>query len=272
MIIEDEIEETCATMRLSKDLVKAAATLDVHEVRYLVDAYYAFQEARKRGENQVRALSESGEPHAVIEWMVMATRNLEAQVRKTFTVYIKDKPLAQWAIDIRGIGPVLAAGLLAHIDVTRAETAGAVWRFAGLDPTQEWNKGEKRPWNASLKTLCWKIGESFVKVSGHPASLYGRLYRERKERDQARNERGEFAEQAAAVLRDKKFRKDTVARQCYEKGILPPGHIHARAKRYAVKIFLSHYWEKGRLLAGLPIPNPFPIAHMGHAHKIEVLE
>ena len=31
-----------------------------------------------------------------------------------------------------------------------------------------------------LKELCWKIGESFVKVKGNPADIYGKIYEERK--------------------------------------------------------------------------------------------
>jgi hypothetical protein len=50
-----------------------------------------------------------------------------------------DSGLAAWAKGQVGIGPVLAAGLAAHIDIGRAPTAGAVWRFAGVDPTQEWH-------------------------------------------------------------------------------------------------------------------------------------
>jgi hypothetical protein len=44
--------------------------------------------------------------------------------------------------------------LLARIDIVKAPTAGHIWRYAGLDPTVRWNKGEKRPWNAGLKVLC----------------------------------------------------------------------------------------------------------------------
>jgi hypothetical protein len=39
---------------------------------------------------------------------------------------------------IKGIGPVIAAGLLANIDITKAPTAGHIWRFAGLDPSSKW--------------------------------------------------------------------------------------------------------------------------------------
>ena len=58
--------------------------------------------------------------------------------------------------------------------------ASGIDASAGLDPTVTWGKGERRPWNAELKVLCWKLGDSFVKVSNKEGALYGRIYRERK--------------------------------------------------------------------------------------------
>ena len=174
--------------RLRRDLVKAASTLSVDEARYLVDAYYAMQEYRKAAGNQVRALAESEEPHGVIQWLFDQNTTVEKQILRALDSWTDALPAARWAKSICGIGPVISAGLAAHIDITRSATVGHIWRFAGLDPTVEWKKGEKRPWNAGLKTLCWKIGESFVKVSGNESDFYGKLYIQRKQYEQQRND------------------------------------------------------------------------------------
>jgi hypothetical protein len=51
---------------------------------------------------------------------------------------------------------------------------------------------------------------------------------------------------------------------------LPPAHIHARAKRYAVKLFLAHYQQVAyELHFGKKPPNPYPIEILGHAHMID---
>lgn len=265
-----EPETADAIDRLHKDLRKAAVTLTPDEARFLVDAYYTMQENRKRADNQILAMEAAGEPHGIISWLSANARVLENQIKSALDVYSGYQPLGKWARSVKGIGPVIAAGLLAHIDVAKAETAGAVWRFAGLDPTSKWDKGEKRPWNAALKTLCWKIGESFVKVHNADDAFYGRLYAERKALETERNERGDYKEQAEAGA--KRVGKTTEAYKSYIIGKLPPGHIHARAKRYAVKLFLAHYHEKGRQLLGLPIPLPYPLAHLNHVHKIDVPE
>ena len=144
--------------RLRKDLRQAALTLTPDEVRFLVQAYYIMQEDRKRTANQTRALTDADKPHDVLAWLWEQNDTLEKDIKVALASYADSQPISQWAQTITGIGPVISAGLAAHIDITKAPTVGHIWRFAGLDPTDEWEKGEKRPWNAALKTLCWKIG------------------------------------------------------------------------------------------------------------------
>ena len=145
-----------------------------------------------------------------------------------------------------------------------------MWRFAGLDPTLTWEKGQKRPFNAALKVLAFKIGESFVKVQNNDKDVYGKLFVQRKAFEAARNERGELADQAVAKLAKFKIGKDTDAYKAYSVGKLPPAHIHARARRWTVKLLLAHTWEEMyRRHYGKAPPLPYPVSHLGHAHKIE---
>lgn len=263
-----EIEQVNVA-RLSRDLRDAATTLGPAEARFLVDAYYTMQGDRIRADNQLRALSKSCEPHAVLEWLGNQSSVLEKQIGAALDRYSDAQELGRLARTQVGVGPVIAAGLLAHIDIAQAPTVGHIWRFAGLDPTAVWEKGRKRPWNASLKTLCWKLGESFVKVSGNDKATYGQVYKARKVQETERNEAGAFSEQAAA--RVSTVGKTTDAYKSYSAGKLPPAHIHARAKRYAVKLFLSHYHHAGyELLRGELPPKPYVLTEAGgHAHFIE---
>lgn len=265
---------------LSKDLRAAAKDLSASEARYLVDAYYQMQDARIRTDGQIRAIRagvekdgvfviEPKEPHELLDWFAVQNRTMENQIKGALDRYTTGHMVGDWMRSVKGIGPVISAGLLAHIDITRCPTAGHIWSFAGLDPRTEWKKGQKRPWNAQLKTLCWKAGESFVKVSGSEDAFYGKIYADRKASEIAKNDAGEFADQATAKLEKYKIGKATDAFKFYSTGKLPPAHIHARAKRYAVKLFLSHLHEVWytREFGEAP-PNPYPIAILGHAHKI----
>lgn len=260
------VETPDLVQRLSRDLVQAANTLGIVEARYLVDAYYQMQENRKVAGNQVRALEASKEPHLIIEWLHDQNHTLEAQIKRALDAWTETLPAARWAKSIVGIGPVISAGLAAHIEIERCNTVGKIWRFAGLDPTVRWEPKTKRPWNAALKCLCWKIGESFVKVSGREGAFYGKLYLQRKQIEQERNEAGKFADQAKSKLERFNIGKNTDAYAAYSAGKLPPAHIHSRAKRWAVKLFLAHYHHVAwKLATGQEPPKPYVIAHLGHA-------
>jgi Transposase IS116/IS110/IS902 family len=251
--------------RLSRDLKDAAYTLSDEEARFLVDAYYIVQEDRKRSGNQVRSMDQ--EPHLLLAWFFDQNRILEQQVKSALDRYSSSKDIGLWMKSQYGIGPVIAAGLMAHIDIKKAPTVGHIWAFAGLDPTRKWEKGQKRPHNAALKTLCWKIGQSFMKFSNEEACFYGHLYRQRKEFYVKKNEAGDYKEQAAALL--PKFKPTTEAHGHLSKGVLPPAQIDARARRWAVKMFLSHMHEVWYELAhGVKPPACFAIAILKHGHYL----
>lgn len=234
---ELELPKELAT-RMSRDLREAAKKLTTQEIRFLVDTYYQMQKDRIAASN--RALAMAAEPHAMITWLAAQSRKLEADIAVSLDVYSSNHPIGAWARSIVGIGPILASGLLAHIDITKARTAGDIWAFAGLNPEVTWEKGQRRPWNARLKTICYLIGTSFIYTKNRENAFYGKVFSERKQYETEKNEKGEYASQAAAVLARKKFDKTTAAYKAYINGKLPAAHITARARRYAVKFFLAH--------------------------------
>ena len=124
----------------------------------------------KRTRSRLAKLNDDGapvkmvEPHDVLSWLADQNWVLETQVKRALAKYVDGHPVGSWLMSVHGIGPVISAGLLAHIDINKAPTAGHIWRFAGLDPTVVWLPKTKRPWNAGLKVLCWKAGESICKV------------------------------------------------------------------------------------------------------------
>ncbi len=262
--------------RLNRDLANASITLSDDEARFLVDSYYQMQDARIRADGQIRSIEKGAkaaakepEPHLVLTWLSEQNRTLENQVKRALEKYVAGHVCGPWLESIHGIGPVISAGLLAHIDINKAPTVGHIWRFAGLDPTVKWEKKTKRPWNADLKVLCWKAGESFVKFHNDEKCFYGHIWKKQKAIYIERNENGDYMARAQQILSEKNFNKSTDAYGHYSEGRLPPAHIHAMARRYAVKLFLSHlHHEMYDKILGKQPPLPYPIAHLGHAHFI----
>ena len=122
------------------------------------------------------------------------------------------------------------------------------------------------PFNRNLKTACWKLGDTFVK-NANRKSMYGKIYQQRKAYELAKNDKGDYAEFAALCLQKKNYTGDT--RKTYESGKLPLNHIEQRARRYAVKMFISHYFEACyRYTYGVPAERPYAIEHLGHTDYI----
>ena len=260
-----------AVAALTRTLAASARNLSAAEARYLVFHYYQAQEDRIRSSAQLRALNAVGTESNITGWLTDQHFLLEKQIKRALDGYTRAHPVGDWLRGVYGIGPVLAAGLLAHLDITRAPTAGHFWSFAGLNPTVTWEKGQKRPWNADLKKLCWKVGESFFKFHNNPKCFYGSLFNARLAYEVARNDRGDNAETAARTLAQKNFRQETEAYGHLVNGRLPPAQLYARAKRWATKIFLAHlHAVMYELHYGEKPPIPYAVAHMNHAHTIGV--
>jgi hypothetical protein len=238
-------------------------TLQTHEIAEFVALYYDCQDLRIAHANKER----SEPPSELVEWLDFWMHAGEKVIAgKLLKWVLSDNSPAEskWAYDQVGIGPVLASGLAAHIDPVKANSVSAVWKFAGLAPGfDRKQKGVKLPYNARLKVLCWKCGESFVKVSGKENATYGKLYAQFKSDEVSRNENGLYAEAAARELATKKI-TEKKTKETLQSGKLIDAHLHSRAKRRTVKIFLSHYWVVAREARGLPVRAPYAEAVLNH--------
>ena len=254
------------------------------EVRNAVETYYDIQDFRIRSGNrrfavnksndEIESCVEDGETSVItnkalyLQLVEHDFKRTEETIAKFLGNYAKNDPIGKWLLSITGIGPVLAAALLSYIDISRCETAGSIWQYAGwAGPMKPKQKGEKINYNPKFRVICWKIGRSFIKVSGNKNDIYGKLYKAKKEWYIAKNEAGGFAEKAAYELSAKKYSPDTASYKAYIQGKLPDSQITDMAARFAVKMFLSHlftlWYEYDR---GRPAPKPFVEAHLGHVH------
>lgn len=125
------------------------------------------------------------------------------------------------------------------------------------------------PYNKDLKVVCYKMGSSFHKLCNNPKSLYGRLYKERLQYETMKNERGDYADQAAKILREKNFKNKEI-KEVYESGKLPVSHLYMRAERWATKLAISHifeaaYWNQFHTEP----PKPYVMCYMeNHVDRI----
>lgn len=250
---------------ISKEVVLQAGKLTNPEARFLVSQYYDMQNMRKRADMQIRHLGDKVLP-TLLQYTADSAAMIEAQLVKGLKNFAESDPVGLWMLAQDGVGPVIAAGMLAHLDIEKAPTAGHFWSFAGLDPTRKWEKGQKRPWNADMKQLCYHLGECAKRISWKEDAFYGRFYLERKKLIEERNATGGYAERAKTF-----FTKSAEWKKVLEESKLPAGNLDRQACNITAKIFLSHlhavmYWNRYHRAPA----KPFAIAVLGHAHEVRI--
>ncbi|MEM5855669.1 MAG: hypothetical protein QW472_05145 [Candidatus Aenigmatarchaeota archaeon] len=170
-------------------------------------------------------------------WFHNKLYETEKELQKRLDVWSKNHKLRKEFLNyVRGIGGVLASGIIAWLDevILKAEHPSSLWKYCGLYPGSERKRGEKLPYNLRLKSFCWKIGQSFIKFKCFGRKLYDRFKEEAKQKHPDWNKM----------------------------------HIHNHARRKVVKVFLACLWKKWREMNNLPTPEPYAIAHLKHSDLI----
>jgi len=210
-----------------------------NELRTLVDLRdRTLQKTRIAFSNRISAIergTDNGDQELLEKWLGKF-EELESACDSDIFTMVKDYPIIEHLDALKGIGKLLAAKLVSMIDIEKADTVSALWRYAGyavIDGAREKpTKGEKLHYNARLKTTCYLIGSSFLKCS----SPYRDIYDTSKE----------FYE---------------VNRSDWTKL-----HRHNAAMRKMIKIFLAHLWEQWRKLNNLPVTQPYILLKPEHNH------
>jgi hypothetical protein len=278
LVVDDELLSVETATLLRADAKAAVARLAENPsegltiVRYLVESYYDQQQFRISSAHRARMTEKAGASAQLLSWLAKRDEDTEKALVALLDQYtqLETTGMGMWARKFVGVGPIISAGLLATINMDIATTPSKIWRFYGLDPTVVWKKGEKRPWSALGKQIAFKLGDSFMKFHNRDDCVFGQLYAQRKAVEVQRNENGMNAETARRTLEDKKFRNPEM-RKIYAAGMLPPGRIELRARRWAVKIFLREWWaEAYRRKFKKEPPPPYPIEKLGHSTLIKV--
>jgi len=131
--------------RFARDVRTMSADLDSVSARNIVDAYYTLQENRMAFAAQARELEKQESPHELVAFLAHNLHVMEKSLKYPLERFAGSTTAGEWALSMYGIGPVLAAGLAAHIDITKAPTAGSVWRYAGLDRLRLGKKVKSAP-------------------------------------------------------------------------------------------------------------------------------
>lgn len=200
-----------------------------------------FQEARMQTDNRIRAAKAGGEDSAgLLRELEAYSERLSAQEQfasERVSERMEDSQIGQRMMVVKGVGPMLAAQIIAEVDIEMADTVSALWRYAGYavddGKAERRKRGEKIHYNPRLKKIMFVLATSFLRSS----SPYRRVY------DDARD---------YYALNRPEWTK---------------AHCHYAAIRKMMKMFLSHLWLVWRELEGLPITAPYAQQVLGHSEE-----
>lgn len=243
--------------------------LSLTSVRGLVEDFYDVQDTRIESENRIRAAKQGvSEQEELFVKEVISKRllGIENDIKKYIANTLEDDPRYLWLTNIKGVGPILAGGIIAWMgDVEKFATISKYWVYAGMavddvegSPTKglarKRKKGEKINWNPRVKTMGWKLGESWVKTKGFGRELYEKY-------------RAEY---------DLKWTSPEICRSagCAKVKKCMDAHRYMAAKRKVVKVFLACVHMEFSRQKGIPVVHPFIIGRtdpkgVKHEHLIK---
>lgn len=257
-------------MKIAKDIPE--------EVSYWVDAFYDIQAIRMETTNRMAALKlVDKEPVKDTKRILAEIKETEAFILKLIKKKIEQLPIWKlWLKNIKGIGPAITGRLTSRIAIENSDTISQLWRFCGQGvvngEAERKRSGLKIHYDPKLKSTMWLIEECLIKAS----DSYKKLYDGFKTEEENNNKPVKIKLKEAAgyqFVGGKKITKESLAKTKNKNKVVEvertPIHIHRRAKRKMVKIFLSHLWIKWREIKGLEISKPYVHDIKNHSQYIE---
>lgn len=182
----------------------------------------------------------------------------EERIFATFKLLVEDFPIwGAFLRDLRGIGPAMAAVLIAYYDIHKAYYPTQMWSYAGLDVAEDGRARSKRKEHLIKRKYINREGEEAERNSiTYEPFLHDKL----------------LGTLAVIFLRcDSPYKKvyDQYKHRLQtdpRKEDWTKGHIHRAALRYMIKIFILDLYKEWRAVEGLEIALPYHEAKLGLVH------
>jgi len=197
----------------------------------------------------------------------------EKEYQKLMNEFVEEEPIYQkFLLHIKGISAILSANLIKEFGYCEnAQHISSLWKYCGMDvingkaPVRK--KGEKLGFNTKLRTMVWKISDSFVKQR---TPFYRNIYDKEKARQVKMLDNfleGLSKEDKKKFNKiDKRDEKRKFVSNVDAKAPVSLMNADLRAKRKAVKIFLAHYWQCCKELTNQKIDSPYIKSKLKHKH------
>lgn len=228
---------------------------------FLVNTTLAIEKLRIAAEVRQTHLKNNKREDPETDALFERINNLEEYVDERIGKLLSLHPAYPWFSRVKGIGKENIAKIVGLVDINKAQTISALWKYAGFH-VQDGHAphpipGQKLEYNKQLRSMCWRVAGSLMKAGGHGGKFY-QYYLQQKERLTKRYE-----------LEGKKIVPADELPKEKGKSFEPPDmiseiHVHNQALRKMIKLFLSCLWIAWREAEGLPIREPYVHEYKGH--------
>lgn len=263
-----------------------------HLLRTLVDVYYDFQGQRIQTQLRIGAskrehsLNEEELSIYGITTIFENAQSFEKDLEKIIRKQLQNYALyTQYLSKIRGIGPMLSAGLIAYIDdIEKFKHVSSLWQYSGYGMNR-FCKNCKKPTFVEVEYDSGTIAKKLHPIeicslcNGQTVSI---LQRRTPGYQSNWNDRlkvlgwkagASFVKQTSKSkyrkLYDKikadEHKRNPTRKKINGKTLYNDGHKHNRAMRKVVKIFFAHLWQTWRRQQGLETTEPYAKQLLGHS-------
>jgi len=181
--------------------------------------------------------------------------SIEDQVEAPIQAWARRSRVYQeWGRYVKGCGPMLLGAIMTRTDIRRVSTVSAMWAHFGFAPGQRRRKGQKLDYDPVGRTWCWRLGSQFLRYDGSFRAVY---------------DKRKAYELAQAAARGQEVVPARKGQEVDEAKVMTQKHVHNRALRYTIKLFLACLWLKWRAVEGLPVTDPYITGKTGsdgHQH------
>lgn len=190
--------------------------------------------------------------------------DLESYVDGRVAKLLLSHPAYPWFSKVKGIGKENIGKIVALVDIEKASTISALWKFCGYavengHSMKRVKGGGKLAYNSQLRTMCWRLGSSLLRAKG----VFYDYYIKEKDKYVSKYEGAGIKIVPALSLPKVDGKKQE------GDGYISEGHVHNQALRKMIKLFLSCLWLTWREAEGLPITKPYAIGQLGHDSFID---
>lgn len=258
----------------------------------MVDAAVAIEKLRVASEVRKTHLKLRGKQDKETDELHHRLKDLEDFVDGRVAYLIQSHPAYYWFSLVLGVGRENIGKVVAPIDIKRATTPSALWKFAGFAPDEEGKAmrrvkgGGKLQYNSQLRSMCWRLAGSLKRAKGKFYEYYSKEKDKYTERflnqgykilatpqgkwvciscGENWGKKGEITPCCDNQVIEKKLREEPP-------GVIWKGHLEAMAVRKMIKLFLVCLWVVWREAEGLPVTKPYAIDVLKHDSYINPWE